>query len=694
MAALHATYRSPNKAVSSTGIRREQHLPSRPLSADIGARRGRQALATAARRRDSSLYQRLHRIVLALQLLQTPAASSGAHSFRGLLTQLERLEVEARGGSQSRSMSTALWLLQRSVPPSVSAPMGSDDFNQALGVLIWLLTHFDGPQEQATVAEPVVLCPSRAMAHEADDGTPLGSPAPLARTPNPAPAPKSRTLKHWEPPARWPTGTSMSDGTSLPVTSPLLGSTAVLGSSLPASTAPLLLAEPGVAKSEPQRLDRSFQFGEVVVDAPPTTNQPLRLRTHTPTTELHLQQMPISSISSHGEPFKVLAGKRTTKLAENSAVIDPRTLEEEGRAACLEAQERALARERRLAARMQEPAPTPLRSRCHGDEALANDTLQRRLAIDERAWREEEAQSRRAEADAVLLREKGLCLAQSARLGLSTSVDAAAGCTAVMGTEETLACPQPLLCATTEMRSLINDLHSSFSLFCTSPSIADDPLSVVSGQIRGGGAVSSSDVELALEAFGQHYLSLAGREALSKIWTAGQVCFADYAQTMLRLMAGFGPGSLALTENEALAALYVAFRLFDYSGSGVVGMADIELVLQALSCHLESHEVSELLGHLQQSGHDPSSELPFHCFLSLFMPTIRAGTELAGRADSEAAASETDRAEHQPSELVLLGGGGTHFAGGGAAGARAQRAAAGESIARSGTLVSHSLHCP
>ena len=269
MAALHATYRSPNKAVSSTGIRREQHLPSRPLSADIGARRGRQALATAARRRDSSLYQRLHRIVLALQLLQTPAASSGAHSFRGLLTQLERLEVEARGGSQSRSMSTALWLLQRSVPPSVSAPMGSDDFNQALGVLIWLLTHFDGPQEQATVAEPVVLCPSRAMAHEADDGTPLGSPAPLARTPNPAPAPKSRTLKHWEPPARWPTGTSMSDGTSLPVTSPLLGSTAVLGSSLPASTAPLLLAEPGVAKSEPQ-------FGEVVVDAPPTTNQPLR----------------------------------------------------------------------------------------------------------------------------------------------------------------------------------------------------------------------------------------------------------------------------------------------------------------------------------------------------------------------------------------------------------------------------------
>ncbi|EOD28510.1 hypothetical protein EMIHUDRAFT_204404 [Emiliania huxleyi CCMP1516] len=405
-------------------------------------------------------------------------------------------------------MSTALWLLQRSVPPSVSAPMGSDDFNQALGVLIWLLTHFDGPQEQATVAEP---------------------------------DPKSSA---------------------------------------------------GAQIQDPQALGASCQMANW----------------------------------------------------------------------------------------------------CHEDEALANDTLQRRLAIDERAWREEEAQSRRAEADAVLLREKGLCLAQSARLGLSTSVDAAAGCTAVMGTEETLACPQPLLCATTEMRSLINDLHSSFSLFCTSPSIADDPLSVVSGQIRGGGAVSSSDVELALEAFGQHYLSLAGREALSKIWTAGQVCFADYAQTMLRLMAGFGPGSLALTENEALAALYVAFRLFDYSGSGVVGMADIELVLQALSCHLESHEVSELLGHLQQSGHDPSSELPFHCFLSLFMPTIRAGTELAGRADSEAAASETDR--HQPSELVLLGGGGTHFAGGGAAGARAQRVAAGESIARSGTLVSHSLHCP
>mmetsp|Transcript_7208 Transcript_7208/g.20506 ORF Transcript_7208/g.20506 Transcript_7208/m.20506 type:complete len:1419 (+) Transcript_7208:92-4348(+) len=364
------------------------------------------------------------------------------------------------------------------------------------------------------------------------------------------------------------------------------------------------------------------------------------------------------------EPIKVMGGKRLTAMESPH----PRSfdiLEEERRAAAREAEQRSLAQrkqraevEQRRVAYAAEQAKASMLEYSAATRGIAADVrsaleLEEKLAIDQRVWAHHEAEARRREVERVLRRESELAEAQRERLGVVES-------TSPLATEETTSRQSepgpsvPLLLqnrvamhVTPEMVAFINDLHSSFALFITSSDVVDaNPPMVVAGELIGGGEVPASDIELVLESFGTNYLAPRAHDALKdslKQMRDRNITFVEFVQAMVVLMAQ--PNEKLLP--QALASLYAAFALFDDSGSGKVRMSDIELVLQALSCHLETSELDELSSlvgaHLEAHGAPDNQLVPFHSFLEYLVPASQlvhsAGNEIPSVVSTWASSS-------------------------------------------------------
>jgi Ca2+-binding EF-hand superfamily protein len=653
-----------------------------------GGRRAQVALAAGARRRLSAMRQALGRIVWALTALLTEQSANTVLPFPRVVGELERLrDVEMTGGSErrARSLSTALWLLRKCTPPAPPRRQADEAYAKAVAMLEWLLVRFDDhaaeqvqADEQAEMDAPQMdvqqLDSPQDTLDQATAALHLGSQRDLlqefVRPQSPNAADRNiglgvsrRTVKGEPSPARQaepssPKRSSVQQprGESSPP-SPIRRSLSRRGSKVFSgsplghrSTASRLSLTKGVATAADDAEDTVNDpaghllstlvaqhtgdlFGEVVLSQPRGADS-LFTQATSVSSQHHTNQ---PHFRPTAQPVKITGGRRLTILAANSP-MDSRMLEEERDLAEREGEARTLAQLHQREQAQSEQAERAMReteermreyqeAKMYGAaDARSGADLEAQLAVDQRLWAHNEAEARRREVEEVLHRERELAAAQRERLGL-TSQEMVASLPAVRQVLEapaTLSAHPVAVHVTPEMVALINDLHASFSLFST-PTVnnRDDPPMVVSGELIGGGEVPAADIELAIGAFGLHYLAPSAQEAIASSlhkMKERNITFTDYVQTMLTSMAE--PNQQV--QPQSLASLYTAFVLFDDGGNGMVRMSEVELVLQALSCYLDTSELQELLNmltsRLETRAQPVDCLLPFYSFLELLVP--------------------------------------------------------------------------
>lgn len=652
-----------------------------------GGRRAQVALAAAARRRISAMRQALGRIVWALTALLSEQSANTVLPFPRVLGEVEHLRsVELAGGSErrARSLSTALWLLRKCTPPTPPRRQADEGYAKAVAMLEWLLVNFDDdaedqmevdeepeigathdnlghagsalhPESQLDLLEELVHphTPNAAERRNGQGGSRLTMQAEtspprrnsvsqpgigeLPLTPHRI-SPNRRGSQVW---GSFPTG-RRSTTSQKPVTN---DAGSVVGNSEDMMNDP---AGRLLSTLPTQQIGESF--GEVVLSQPRGADQ---LSTQAPlvTSHHHTSQPHFRPTT---EPIKIVGGKRLTNI-EAESPMDSFMLEEEGRMAAREAEARSLAQLQQREQAQREQAECTLREteermleyqeakRYVSAYARSGADLEEQLAVDQRLWAHDEAEARRREVEKVLHRERELAAAQRERLGLSGEAVAS-----TPSSRHTFEAPATLpsnpiaMHVTPEMVGLINDLHASFSLFSGAPVTSrDDPPIVVSGELIGGGEVPAADVELAIDSFGVHYLAPNAHQALVSSlhkMKGRNITFIEFVQTMLALMAE--PN--AQMQPQALASLYTAFVLFDDGGNGMVRMSEVELVLQALSYHMDTPELEELLAmvssRLETCDQPGDRLLPFHSFIQLLVP----GLGLGGARSQDAALGRTN----------------------------------------------------